>query len=275
MRAFNSALLLRVCAVAVGTLLISAEVRAVGAEFIQDGGTPTIERTWAISDGSNPTVNAVASGAIYSNVTNFQGAAFSNGGFATGTPAAGTYSTLVLDDLNPITGGLIGTFRWSLSNLNTTSQPISSGVRFYADNGANAPGAFIAGFNFNPITVAASSITTVGFNATGANQFTIPNKIWAGVTILANGTATSAVLNNEGQGLFSPPDVGTSLDELATVSSAGSPYTANNPTSTVTVAPFGANPPANFGWELVPAPEPASGVMLGIGAIALMARRRR
>jgi len=273
MRSSHISSFARACAVLVG-VGSAASVFAQADGVIRDGGTPTIVQTRAINDSSGNPAPVVAAGAVYSNVTNFTGSAFSNGGFAAGTPASGTYSTLVLDDLNATSGGPIGTFRWSLANLNTSTQSISAGIRFYADNGANAPGTFLAGFNFNPISLPGSTVSTVGFTATGANQFTIPAKVWAGVTILANGTATSTVLNNEGQGLYSPPNVGTSLDEVGTVSSTGAPFTSSTPAATVTAAPFAGNPAGNFGWELVLAPEPGSAAVVGMAGLALMARRR-
>ena len=77
--------------------------------------------------------------------------------------------------------------------------------------------------------------------------------IWAGIAFDNNGGttgATAAQLDNLAQGIFSPPEVGTSADQYFVTTAAGS-FASDNPVGTL--ANFGGAPPADFGWEILTA----------------------
>lgn len=182
------------------------------------------------------------------------------------------------------TGFSINTFTSSVSNLNTVSVSARPRVRFYQGNGTSGgPGTYIKGFNFNPITFGASSANL--FTLTGVTGLLVPtgNMLWAGITYDNNtgGTgATTAQLNTLGQGIFSPPTVGSSQDVFFQTSAAGS-FVSNSPPGGFFF--FGGTPPGNFGWrfttQVAAVPEPSAFVMLmgcaAAGAGFAIRRRRR
>ena len=224
--------------------LISAQATLVRSMPI---GTPSTNRP------------LYAAYAFYSDINTFSGSAFSNGG-ATLT-AGNTITRMVADDIT-----LAGTppyavdgFTFSVANLNATIVSARPRVRFYyADGTGGAPGTYITGYSFNAISFAA---TTVGlYTATGLTFPSVTSSnIWAAITFDNNTGATGATLaqlNNLGQGLYTPPDIGTSTDELFRTTAAGS-FLVNNPAGTITASPFAGAPVANFGWEITPvAPVP-------------------
>jgi len=233
----------------------------------------TVSATYSIGTSSTGVgATAVAAGAAYSNVTNFTGQGDTNGGFSA-APTATDTSDLIADDLTLTSGGTIGTIRFSMANFNAASQSSLPRIRFYAANGAGGtPGTLIAGFNFNPVTLGASSITTLTFTASGVNQFVVPSQIWAGLFFGADGVTSGATLNNLGYGIFNPVNVGSSADVLFDAAPSGG-FVASNPAGTT--FNYTGNPVANMGWELVPVPEPTSVALVGLGLSSLAVRRRR
>jgi hypothetical protein len=201
---------------------------------------------------------ATASSTVYSNITNFLGQGYANGGAA--LQSGNTITRLSADDLTPLSGygGLnVSLLTFSVANFNAAAVSARARIRFYlADGASGGPGTVLAGFSFNPISFPVG-VSLWSFNPAGA--MTLPlAPFWAGVTFdnNAGGTgATAAQLNGLGQGMFDPPTVGTSADQFFVTSAAGS-FLASNPAGTL--GNFGGAPPANFGWAFdVEQPVPA------------------
>jgi hypothetical protein len=203
--------------------------------------------------------------AIYSNVTGFSGMAFAQGA------ATGGITRLVMDDLRFTTNpgvSAVTTIRFSVANLNATSQSVRARVRFWNADGAslgaglaNAPGSYYApggagtevGFSFNPFTFAPGVTTLTGNLGAG---FTVPagttTTMWAGITFDNVGTTTGATdteMSNFGQAMFNPVDLGSSTNTLFETTAAGSFFTTSNPAGAALA--FGGSPVANDGWEFV------------------------
>ncbi|MBU6413669.1 MAG: hypothetical protein KGS45_09350 [Planctomycetes bacterium] len=214
---------------------------------------------------------AAVPNSIYSNVDTFSGQAYAIGG-ATNI-SGNTITRLFADDIicAAHTAGPITSFHFNVANLNTSVVSARARVRFYADNGSNAPGTYITGYTFNPISFTANSVTT--YVATGisiVDQGT--NKFWAGITFDNNTGATGATeaqLNNLGMGLFNPVDIGSSADTAFGTTAAGS-FLVNSPAGAN--FNFNGTPNANFGWAFIPTP--SSAAMLSLGGL-MAARRRR
>jgi hypothetical protein len=206
----------------------------------------------------------------YSNTTTFTGFAATNGGVTSDT---GTRQTVLMaDDLSydPALSLLnVTQIRFSLANLNTSSQALSPSVRFYANDGVNGgPGTLIFAVNFNPITLGAQSVSLLTYNIPLANQFVLPasGTVWAGV-FFSSSTQTAAVMNNFGMGIYNPPTVGSSADRAFWATTPGT-YTGNNPAGDIEDSPFGGSPVGNFGWQVTVVPEPSTYALLLIGAAA-------
>lgn len=208
----------------------------------------------------------------YENVTNFLGQGFANGGAA--LQGANTITALVADDVTPNgahAGMDITQFYFSVANFSAVPVTARARVRFwFADGAGGGPGTYYnvpaaVGFSFNPI--AFNPGISVFFTNLAAGQFTMPaGKIWAGMTFDDNnGTtgATAAQMNLLGQGLFNPPNVGSSADQAFQTAVAGSFFTIANPAGAL--FNFGAGGPvASFGWAfLVDVPVPAKKVSWG------------
>jgi len=160
---------------------------------------------------------------------------------------------MAADDLN-----LVGTppyavngFRFVVTDLNAVDVSARPLVRFYRANGMDGgPGTLIEARTYNPIVFHAGVVGTIKTSS----QFPLPtSSIWAGITFDNNGGttgATAAQLDNLAQGIFSPPEVGTSADQYFVTTAAGS-FDSNNPVGTITN--FGGAPPADFGWEILTA----------------------
>jgi len=218
---------------------------------------------------------------IYSNVANFLGSGFANGGSA--LQAGNTITRLVADDLGLINSAAVtevNQITFAVANFNATATNCRARIRFW-QNGAGVPGAYLTdsdsatsiGFSFNPFNFA-PGVTLLTGNLTGAGWSLAagPSTIWAGLTFDNNtGTsgATAATLDNMGVGLFDPPTEGTSADNLFETTAAGSFFPTPNPAGSL--FNFGGAPIANAGWELVP--EPSSLALLALGALALARRR--
>ena len=241
--------------------------------------------TCAVTIGLFAAASAQAQVSVYDNTENFEGATASNGGV---TAASGTrYTYLVADDLtySPLAAGLtVSQFTFSVGNTNTASEPIKPEVRFFNSDGANGgPGTLLEGYNFNAVTIPAGEVE--GFNyapAAGTSfQLRSTGTIWAGITFANSGSSESAaIINNFGQGLFNPPLIGSSADQVF-VSSATGTFAASNPAGTVATSPY-AGYVANFEWQLqvltLPVPEPSTMALSAIGFIVCavaVARRRR
>ncbi len=197
-----------------------------------------------------------------------------------------TITNLIADDVNVI-GGFAGndvtSFSFELVNNNAASVSFRPRVRFWnADGAGGAPGTYYSqpsavGFTFNAVTMAANTATT--FTGTlAANSMKVPSAtMWFGITFDDNSGATlitAAQLNNIGVAV-GQPTVGTSADQIFTTTAAGSYFNVANPAGALS-SPFSGNPPANLGFKITTAavPEPASMAVLGLGAIAMIRRRR-
>lgn len=212
---------------------------------------------------------AVTPGATFSNVTNYSGSVYLNGGAAL---ISGLLTTKYVSEeitrttaLTPVTR-----FSFTVANLNSTPLTARPRVRFHDLNNAGGTntGGYITGFSFNPITFPANTVSVFFTNITA---ITLPQSFSMGITFDNAGNLgnTAAQMNNLGVGIYNPPDVGSSPD-LAFSTTAASVGNVNNaPGNTFN---FGGNPVANFGWEIVPAP--SSLALVGIGGL-LAGRRRR
>jgi hypothetical protein len=227
-------------------------------------------------------VSAQAQTNFYNNITGFSGSAYAQGGAASNGSFFVTRT--VADDLTfapGSAGASITGFQFSVANFNTSAASVRPNIVFYSDNGAGGgPGTVLAAIAFNAVNVGAGSVSLFTFNP-ATTLFTVPTngRIWAGIFFDNGGssTATSAQMNNFGQGLFNPPTVGSSTDIFFQSSATGN--TSSNPAGGF--SNFGGNPPANFGWRLfgnaaVAAPETGStALLLLLGCVGVMAAHRR
>lgn len=213
---------------------------------------------------------------IYDNTTANTGSFFANGGAA--LVGANTITTLVADDLTPISGygGMaVSNIYFSVVNGNATAVSARPRLRIYSADGAGgAPGTFLAGFTFTAISFAGNSGSSFFFHPTG---FNVPSgTFWMGLTFDNNSGATGATatqLNNLGMALFNPPNIGTSADSMFQTTAAGD-FLVNNPAGNL--FNFGGNPPASAFFGLtVSVPEPASMTLVGLGIAGLIFFRRR
>lgn len=220
----------------------------------------------------------------YSNVTNFQAAAYAPGAGTSGLEGANRVATLIADDIQldtSITGyTVISGFQFTVANLNAVAVTARPLVRFWSDNNLDfIPDTFIGGFNFNPITFAAGpGVQLFTFNP-GTALFTAPGDgfFWAGLTFDDNnGTTgiTAAQIENLGQGLFDPPTIGSSLDLFFETAAPGS-FVGNNPAGGLFFFGGAPNPIANFGWQFSVIPEPTTWALLGLGSISAVPLYRR
>lgn len=204
----------------------------------------------------------------YSNVSNFTGQASLNGG------ASGGITRLAADDISRTgnAGEALTEFTFSVVNLNTANVSARARVRFYAADGVGgAPGTYITGYSFNPISFGAGQVSlfTSGPINGGA---AMPLNFWAGITFDNVGTGISdAQLNLLGQGLFTPPTLGSSGDIAFRTNSAGS-FLVNNPAGGT--FDFQGQPAANFGWRVSTVPTPGAMALLGVGGLVAGRRRR-
>ena len=233
---------------------------------------------------------------IYSNVTTFTGFGVTNGG-ATGTATTELITTMVAEKIVPAAGTAatnVDSFEFSLINFNAAAVAFRPIVNIYATNGAGGgPGSFLAGFAFNPITVAGLTGELVSTGISPTTLFTTPaGGFWVGLIFDNNFTGGGATgitpnqINNVGQLTFAPPTIGTSPDLLFASNGTGL-FQANNPAGVLVSSPFGGAPVANFAWQFSgtpatsfvaePPPSLLGGAFVAIMCLmaALRARRRR
>lgn len=253
---------------------------ALAADF--DGGDLQIVTSFPSGQPGTYTAPRGFEATGYSNVTNFTGSAFANGGAE--VQGANTITRMVCDDTTfdgTGAGQFITQLKFSIFNGNSGNVLARPRIRFwFADGAGGNPGTYYnvpgnVGFSFNPLTVGPG--VTVVTATIGTGLFTMPGAgvtMWSGVTYdNNNGTAagvTAAVLNNMGQGTFDPPTIGTSADNAWQSTLGGSFFTTANPAGAA--FNFGGAPVANFGWEFS-APEPASLTLLALGIVAFARRR--
>lgn len=219
-------------------------------------------------------ISANAQTVVYSNLANFSGAAVSNGG-AAADPANGAnlITRLIADDLTMTGYGNITAFRFAVSNLGATAVSARPRVRFYQANGTNGgPGTLLGGYSFSAVTFQ-PGVTILNTGALGTPTAVNTNRIWAGITFDNNAGATGATaadLNNLGMGVYNPPTVGSSTDNIFITTSNGA-FFADNPLGAQTN--FGGNPVANLGWEITITNPTASGVTVS-GKVSVSSRTR-
>lgn len=257
---------------AVSAVALSLTASSFAVEH--SGGDLKVLRYAQIGDVFSGGPEVVDPAALYSNVTTFGSAGVRNLGATSTVPV----TNLLADDVTTAGAGLVGSYKFSVANFNSTATTARMRVRYYDSTGAGGgPGALISAISFNP-SVINPGVTT--FNTgplTAALQFAVPNgQIWAGVFFDNVGaTATTFTeLNNLGLGVFNPPDVGSSLDQdFSSGVNTGNPYNAN-PAGSIRLSPNTGTPIANYGFELVAVPEPTSMALLAVGAVGLVRRRR-
>jgi hypothetical protein len=264
-QAMKTAVLFAAVALA-GTAMANVDVQA---------GDLARGHQYTLGEGS-PFGARATPGASYSNIDTYSGQAYSNGGSTAGI------TRMVCDDLTfalpYLAGQSFTSFTFSVSNLNTVAVSARPRVRFWRTVGAGGgPGTYYSaiGYTFNAISFGANSVGLFTGNiGPGFLQPAAGQTLWAGITFDNNGGATGATndqLNLLGQGIFSPPAVGSSADTFWSSTVGGSFFNVNNPAGSQ--SNFGGNPAANFGWEFN-VPTPGSIALLGMGGL-LAARRRR
>jgi hypothetical protein len=254
--------------VGVAALMLGFGVCAASAGPIQ-AVTPI-----ALAGGSGATSRVVAPGAIYSDVTNYTGYAYADGG-ASG-PGNDDYTIMDADDLTLAGGGDVSGVNVILANFNNGTVTANVDLTFFANDGAGGlAGTVLGAFQVAGVTLPGAALSELNVSLSPGQLTLSQGTIWAGLAYdNANQANTSdAELNELGMGIFNPPDVGSSTDEFEEIDSSQAPYTSSDPSGGTYY--FGGNPVANFGWELVAAtPEPGCmGVMLF--GLALMRRRAR
>ena len=250
----NRALLMLLSSLLLASTASAQDIQLPASALTVENFVPLSELT---PNGGPPrTLRAVDPLAIYSNVTNFGGQAFANAG------STASITRLVADNITFTTypgASNVTTIRFSVANLNATTQSVRARVRFYDSTGAslgaglpNGPGAYQTGFTFNAFSFGAGVTNLIGNLGTG---FAVPANAtttwWAAITFDNVGTttgATNAELNNFGTGLFNPVDVGSSTDIMFQTTAAGS-FVSNNPAGAGVT--FMAPTVANNGWEFV------------------------
>ena len=172
--------------------------------------------------------------------------------------------------LNPVAANQpITQIYFTVTNRGTIGATARPHLRFYADdNGGNAPGTYLTGYDFNPLTYSAN--TTTAYFFTPATPLVIPSnaRIWAG-WLLDNGggaTATPTILQNFGVSIFSTYTAGSSTDAYFFSPAPGSgTYDSSNPPGSLS----NASPSGSFGWrfQIAAVPEPTTWAMIGAAVL--------
>jgi hypothetical protein len=230
--------------------------------------------TIAPAGGSGATSRVVAPGAIYSNVTNFLHYGVTVSGVS--GPGNDDFTPMTADDLTLAGGGAVSEVNVYMFNDNSGTVTANVDMTFYANDGTSGlAGTVLGAFQLPGVSIQGGDVVSELGVAFSPGQLTLSGgTIWAGLAYdNANQPNTSdAELTLLGDGLFNPPDVGSSTDEVELMASGQAPYTSNDPSGGTTN--FGGNPVANVGWEIVVTPEPGClGVILF--GLALMRRRAR
>ena len=205
----------------------------------------------SLKNTNTQTPAVVSTDALYSNVTTFSGSGVANGGAT--LQGANTITALAADSLGFVSTPFysIGSFTFSVANLNAVAVSARPIIRFYLANGiGHGPGKLIGGFIFSPVSFSASSVQIYSF-VPSVPVAVNASALWAGITFDDNsgGTgATAAQLNNLGQGIYGPPDVGSSTDNIFLTDNAGD-FLSDNPIGST--GNFGGAPVADLGWEIV------------------------
>lgn len=246
------------------------------------GGELKIVKTISSSSPLSPSV--VDPNAAYSNVTTYSGQGRRQNPSSIETGTSNRITRLVMDDLTFNTTAYfrnVTTIQFSVVNFLSTSVTARARLRFWNADGAplgpglpNGPGTVLtdAGttvaytfspYPFPPGVTVLSGTPTQGFNL----PIGTPVRIWAGVTFDNNGGtsgATQIQMDNIGQGLFAPVDVGTSADTIFQTTAAGSFLNVASPAGSP--VNFGGAPIADTGWELVitPTTPPSTTINPGI-----------
>lgn len=233
-------------------LLLALAVPAFAADF--EGGDLIATYEFPAAQATILAPDAIVG--AYSNVLNFLGSGFPNGGAA--LQAGNTITRLVADDLtpNPIYTGIdVVSFSFGVVNFNSAAVTFRPRVRFwFADGGGGLPGNYYdqpapIGFTFNPVVMNPGAATVFTANV-AAGTFQMPGTtFWAGLTFDNNVGATGATaaqLDNLGVALFDPPMEGTSTDVLFQTAAAGSFFAPDFPVGAT--FNFLGNPVANAGW---------------------------
>ena len=225
---------------------------------------------------------------LYSNTTNFSGAAYTVGGTAGEPGAPGSSTALLADDINAAAGSggaSVDSITFSVSNLGSADVTANVDLRFYTVGGNGMPDTLIGGLDFAPIAFGADSVGLYTYSP-GSTIFTLPTtgSFWAGEFFTNDGitsTTPASALNNLGGGIFAPPTVGSSNDYFFQSTGGGSEFLSNDPAGGLFF--FGGNPVADFGWAFsgtptaaaVPEPSPAALAGLAGAALAAVAAARR
>jgi hypothetical protein len=218
--------------------------------------------------------DVVSPGAVYSDVTNASGYYYS----ADDATSVGsvTYTGMMADDLTPIGGGTVSQVSVVIYNANGSTVTAGLELSFYDNtgDGGGSPGNLLSAFSVGSLSIPAG-YTTQPINFSGVGFVFPSTTTWAGLSFnnASNPSTTADELNNLGQGLDDPPDAGSSADEFYNGSTDGAPYTSNSPPGTLEY--FGGSPVANFGWEIVVSPEPASAILTAAALLALASHRTR
>ena len=142
---------------------------------------------------------------------------------------------------------------FTCTNLNSVDVTVRILLRFYeADRGDSAwPGTYIAGYTFEPVTIPAY-YNLYSVNTDPSVLKTNKSAIYAGLIYDNNLGATGATIdqmNQLGQGMFNPIDIGKSTDNIFVTDSAGL-YNGSDPIGRV----YGFMPvQINPGWQLISA----------------------
>ena len=218
-----------------------------------------------------PTV-AFGAVTIYSNTNNFSGSSVDNSGT---TLIGGTEVTrMVADDITfapGSTGMSINDLTFSAVNDGSSATAARVRIGLWADDGAGGgPGTYLLSSAI-PVTLAGDSLSLISLLALDV-PVPADGKIWAGEWFDNFGTSsTSTELDALGVGLFDPPTVGSSIDEIFATGGPGF-VDGNNPAGSL--VSFGGSPVANLGFTFNAVPEPGSIALGALGGLALLQARR-